>query len=650
MNSAVLWPLWFVLALGVTLPAFSALAQVFLTHSPAPIASSLPAVPVVLAAGAWVTHRFRQPRWELALLVAIPASLCLTKAPLPTLLAAALFLSAHTIGRSILPFPPDSILLRLTLRFGLGIGVFIVVLFCAGIAGVMYWPLLLALLLPALSVREFGKDLRLLAARWAEAEEVRHPAVSLLLFFGLGFAALGALWALTPEIAYDPLKMHFASARWYAETGTFTPVPNVPESYYPQGAELLMALLWSAGGQSAAQLLSPIFFLGTLLAAASILRALGWNPAFVFCGLVAAASVPFLHWTAFVAKNDIPLAFFLLASLACLLHRRVVLASFFLAMAFGIKHVALFGAIGLTPLFVREIWLSRRRLRTFLAVAAVFLAFGTFSLLRTYVLTGNPLYPENATRTVDISVVTHPYQSASERVMRYAGIPWLLHFDGQRAFESSSPNPMGFWLVFFVPVCLAWFRDRHTALRLLLLFCAIYLLYWVSILVTLRYALAPILLLIALTAPALFDGHRRAAIVAAFYSLVFSLAVCTLIEVSPPQLLWWAGRFNTDTFLRHALPIYPASQALHGHANKGDGVLALNGCPTPYAPFPGTVRCLFDYDFQHSAPRLIDEVQRGGYRFLILPATPLSEQFRLSLPTREIYSDSNFGVYVLSPR
>lgn len=650
MKPNPLWIIWLLFAFAVTFTPFRTLADVFRTHSPAPVAAALPAIPFLLALGAWITHRLRLPRWEPFLLIALPTLLCLAKAPIPTLLAAALFLSAHAIGARLLSNPPESTVLRIGLRFGLGIGILTFSLFLTGLAGLLRWQLAVVLLLPALDLRALLTDIELLRARWAEMEDLRHPAVSVLYFFALGFAVLGALWIITPNIAWDPLKMHLASARWYVETGTFSPVPLVPESYYPQGAELLMALLWTLGGQPAAQLVAPVFFLGILLTTAAILRQCGLAPAAVFCGIVVAAATPFLHWTAFVAKNDTPLAFFLLASLVCLLHKRLYLATFFLALAFGIKHVALFGAVGLTPLFLREIWLSPKRVRTLAAVAALFLALGTFSLVRTYTLTGNPLYPENASRTVDVSVVNHPYQSTGERVMRYVGIPWLLHFDGQRAFESSSRNPMGFWLVFFALSWLSWIIDRTTALRLTLLFCVIYLLYWVSILVTLRYAFAPIFLLLALSAPALFRLPRWLALPAAFYCLTFSLAVCTLIEVSPPQLLWLGGRLNTDGFLRQALPMYSAAQALHGKATKTDRILALDSCPTPYAPFPGTVRCLHHTDFQDSPVRLLDEIKTGAYRFLILPPSELRRQTLLPLTSKEVYSDPQFAVFDLNPR
>jgi hypothetical protein len=377
-----------------------------------------------------------------------------------------------------------------------------------------------------------------------------------------------------------------------------------------------------------------------------VLRACGLTRIASVCGIIAAVSLPFLHWTAFVAKNDFPLAFFLLASLACLLNRRPLLATVFLSLAFGIKHVALFGAVGLTPLFLREIWFSPKRVRTFFAVAGIFLVLGTASLVRTYFLTGNPLYPESTARTADFSVLNHPTHTTYDRVMRYAGIPWLLHFDGQRAFESSSPNPMGFWLVFFVLAWLAWIPDRTLALRLSLLFCGIYLLYWVSILVTLRYAIAPILLLTALTAPALFRMPKWLATAAVFYCIFFSLAVITLIEISPPQLLWWAGQIDTGQFLSQQLPAYPVTQALNGLVQPADQILELGACSGPYAPYAGAIHCYMPVDMPNPAAALPSAVASGKYRFLILPTGQLPP----AIQAVEKYRDSQFALYELNPR
>jgi len=71
-------------------------------------------------------------------------------------------------------------------------------------------------------------------------------------------------------------------------------------------------------GQPCAQMLPPVFFLLAALLLVRIVRACGGSPTGAVCGVVFAASVPFLHWTGSVAKNDLAMAFFELAALYCL--------------------------------------------------------------------------------------------------------------------------------------------------------------------------------------------------------------------------------------------------------------------------------------------------------------------------------------------
>ncbi|MBM3784766.1 MAG: hypothetical protein FJW30_10425 [Acidobacteria bacterium] len=640
------WLIWLAVATALTAPPLLWHVDLFKTHSPPAIAAVLNAVPVLLLAGLFIWHWLRRKlpaAAEPVALAALPLAVCLLRAPIPTGAGALLFLSAYGIGARIQAGSPGA---RIGLRFGFGAGVLILVLFAAGLAGWLNLWLGAALLAPALLARPLGKDLRELAGRWTS--ELHGPVESVSTYFALLFGGLGAIWTLTPAIAFDPLKMHLATARWYAETGVFAPLPTLAESYYPQGTELLMAMLWiTGGGQAGAQMIAPIFLVATLVLLVALLRRLDMTRSAAVTGAAAALTIPFLHWTEFVAKNDAPLAFFLLACLYCVIDDRLPLATFFLAMAFGIKHVALFGAVALTPLFLWRIWRSPNRARALLSVGVIFLFLGTISLARTYILKGDPLYPESRARAADFSVVNHAYQSAGERVMRYAGIPWLLHFDGRRAFESTSHNPMGVWLVFFFPGLAAFIRGRNQAASLAILFVAIYLLYWVSILVTLRYALLPIALLVAWTAAGVTTHlPRRAAAAAAAYCYFFSLTVCVLIEVSAPQLFWLAGRSGTTEYLTAALPEYGSVAALY--AKPAGRVFSLDNCASAYAPRVEDFQCLFMKDAANDPHRIASAAREGSYRYLILPSGERGKAvLEILQPSREVYLDRNFAVYDL---
>ena len=69
--------------------------------------------------------------------------------------------------------------------------------------------------------------------------------------------------------------MHLPAARHYAMTGGLEPLPGQPYSFYPQGAETVMAAAYSLGGQPAVQLVHPLFF--ALALGAVFALAITWN-------------------------------------------------------------------------------------------------------------------------------------------------------------------------------------------------------------------------------------------------------------------------------------------------------------------------------------------------------------------------------------
>lgn len=624
-TSTLRWACWLAFAIFLTVPPLAWHLRTIAANAQPPVDRLLAAVPVCVVVGLMALHRLRRPRWEPAVLFVIPAVVCLVKAPVGTMLALLFIASAHAIGARILREAPEEVLARLGLRFAIGAGAWMVLLFYAGLAGWLHWALIVLLLVPGLFARELAEDLGLVALQWEALAEVRHPAVTVALGFALVLGAAGALWAVQPAIAFDPVKMHLAEAGWYAAHGALRPMEGLPESFYPQGMELIQAALWTLGGQAAAQLASPAVMLGFLPLAGGLLRACGLSPGAVFCGLTAAMAMPFLHWTAFAAKNDILLALFVLGALLALCLHRPVLAAFLLAMAFGVKHVALFGAVALAPQFCIEIARKRDKLRTLLLVAGVLLLFGLHSLARSYVLTGNPVYPERAGRISELKRAGET-PGAGAMLLRWLAMPWEVQFRGREAFESVSSNPMGIWLVLFAPGLWAAARRGTRAFHWTALFAALFLLYWSLNLTKVRYAIPPLLLLTAGTAAVLFELPRRIAAAVSAYALFFSLTVVAMLTVSVPQLAWFAGRMGDDAYLTEMLPTYAAARALEGIAGVGEAVLVLDGCASTYMPSPGSSYCLSQHDLGQSGRTGEGEALSGRYRYAIVPRGVLADR------------------------
>ena len=80
---------------------------------------------------------------------------------------------------------------------------------------------------------------------------------------------------LAPTLSWDAMKMHLPLSQYYLQVHALEPKPGLDYSFFPQAAESIFALAWSLGGQPAAQLISPMFFALSLLAAWILARDCG---------------------------------------------------------------------------------------------------------------------------------------------------------------------------------------------------------------------------------------------------------------------------------------------------------------------------------------------------------------------------------------
>src|SRR5271166_5117446 len=129
-----------------------------------------------------------------------------------------------------------------------------------------------------------------------------------------------------------------------------------------------------------------------------------------------------------------------------------MLGGLLLGASFGIKHTAVFGAVPLALLFVAPLY---RKPRGVWLAALFFLfvvAFGFFWHVRTYLLTGDPLYPRTAEEAIT------PRQARFTRMARLQRRlmnPWLVQFNDMRiGFESPLRSPMGILLLTCAPLAL----------------------------------------------------------------------------------------------------------------------------------------------------------------------------------------------------
>jgi hypothetical protein len=286
-----------------------------------------------------------------------------------------------------------------------GFGAWVALIFALASAGLLRAPVVLVTVAVGLAAGLFGlvrekprlpDDLAQLRVRPAAAIVVVVITV-----------VVGALWmqVLRPIVAWDADVYHLTLPRLYLENGGFYRVPFNVYSNWPLATQMLYALALAVGDQIVAKSLH----FGAGLATAALVGALVARESSRHWGLMATAML-FLHpvflWEIRVAYVDLASAFLLLAAFT-FVHRALesrqqetgwlVLAGIAAGLLAGTKINGVFGAAALAAVWLGSSLLDRRApadlVRPLTALLLPVALLGLPWLVRSYVMTGNPVYP-----------------------------------------------------------------------------------------------------------------------------------------------------------------------------------------------------------------------------------------------------------------
>jgi hypothetical protein len=663
----VLWPVWLAAAVAVTAPVMAWHVARFRGPGDGFYIAVLAGLPLLGAAGVVWSRVRRRGLWRYEPLLAASMAVLLAawKAPVALAVTALLFASAYAGGRRLRErwgLAVDSPVAELGLSSALGFGVLHLVLFGLGMAGLLYWWVVLPLLAAPLAAgwRTIPDALGRLRAAWLESGIGASPAAGLLVPFAAVLALCTAAVALAPAIAFDAVTMHLPLARYYAQEHALRVLPGLDYSFFPQSAEVVFAAAWMLGGQTAAQLVTPGFFVLALLLLWAVLRECGATPPGSAWGVLFAASMPFLHWSGSVVKNDLQLALFQLAALYGILRWRprgdfrwILAAAAFAGCSFGVKHPALFAGLPLGILLLGAAWREPRRIRAIAAVLILAAAFGLFWHVRTLALAGSPVYPLRAGESATPDRVD---QDLAARIERVAKLPFTAPFAGAYHFESPSPTPLGLALVVFWPVWLVSGRIAR-AERICLFVVVVSFFWWGWLSPMVRYIAAPLAVLAGLAgtrAASLFDRWpgpvRWTTGFAALWCVAQALCSLMLVEINAPQLRRLAGTIGREEYLAVAATPYRSLEFLVRQTGPDDRILGVGNCMAAYAPPAPRFRSVC-IDSAWTAAGIAGQLRAGRYTWLVAPAAMRAETVEalrmVGQPGEARYEDSSFVVYRL---
>ncbi|HEV8416468.1 MAG TPA: hypothetical protein VGQ49_22935 [Bryobacteraceae bacterium] len=658
-----LWLAWAAAAVMVTAGLVRWHVQYFRSPGPQFYRAAMIGLPL-LAIGAWAWSRLRTGslwRYELAAITGVPAAMVLLREPLATIVAVVLFAACYCAGRALCErcgWTVGAPAADLVFSLAAGFALLNTALFASGLAKLWYtWFFVLLVVAPLLffwrNLLRFINVFSALFRRWGQLKDLANPAPGILIPFVAILAVCTTVLMLAPTLSWDAMKMHLPLSQHYLQVHALEPKPGLDYSFFPQAAESVFALAWSLGGQPAAQLIAPMFFVLSLLTGWVLARDCGADAGEALAGVVLVASLPVLHWAESVPKNDSVVTFFMLASLAAALRWRatsefkwVQAGVLFLACGFATKDLALFGAIPLSVVFLPAAWRQPRRLRAFASLAIVFAFVALVWNVRRFALTGNPIFP--LARGVSMVPGWPPDPSLGGSILRILRLPWDLHFRGHDFSETVLIAPLGIAFAVFWPVWLFTPRPNR-AERLCLWFAIASFLIWAWVSPLVRYALP------ALTVFALFTGVRLVrfwqaspiiirASLAAMTLWVMITAICAImiVEINAPQLRYVAGRIGREAYLSQALTTYSSLAWLRDHTAPAERILGLENCSDLYAPpFPQyRSNCAFR---PWTAAEVENQLSQMHFDFLVAPASERP-------PTRtavEVFRDTDFVVYRL---
>lgn len=669
---SLLWCAWVVIFGAATVRIWQWHLDYFSSPGPQFYRIAVVAIPG-MAVLAWIYAAVRRRflwRWEPAALVLFAAGACTLYEPRAAATAVALFLSCSALGRFLLQIcrmPVRAPLERITVGFGAGAGVLISVLTVAGLAGLLYRSVFLVLLaLPLLAFPKYSKDLildfRTLHRSWQQSATAAHPLTGIAMAFAFLAVACTLMIALAPSIAFDAVAFHLPSVQYYAAHHALMAIPNIDYSYYPQGFEMLWTLGFALAGEAGAQLISALFFVVFLLLLVRVARACGLDQGTSALAAALVITTPFIHWSGSVMKNDMGMAFFEMLSLYGFLKwledknfRWIAASAFFLAQAFGVKYVALFGAAPLGLFLAYAAFQEKRRASAAALLLVLLVVFGSFWSLRAYWLTGNPVAPERLGAAVGQGFQRPTFAG---KLIRLATLPWMVLFEGQDAFESPLPNPAGILLVGLAPLALtAAGRPKTRVQMACAIFTAVYLLYWAAILDKVRYAILPFALIsvwLAGCARAFYDAHSQAVRMAlagiVSYSLPVGIMALMIVGINGPQFAYFRGALDKAGYLQAAMRAYGAVHFLRDNVRNGETVFGVDNFARFYASDPSTFTGVLCGTPRACLPaRLTPAIRTADARYLILPEgrTGWGAMLQdLGQPAR-VYNDPYFSVYDL---
>jgi hypothetical protein len=529
--------------------------------------------------------------------------LVLSHTVIPAIVAAIILLVSTGCGECALRIfdfgastglPDGDLVERFSITLPIGFGLLALTQLAFGLLGFFNraasWSILAACAIPAIV------GWRSLIPRRFAGELFEHPLITAPMAW---IFLINAIWAIAPEIQFDPLNVHLAVPRIYLQHGQIVDLPYFMHSYFVHLLDTMFGLCLATGGPHAAKLI----ILGLGVVAAGGVFAIGrrlFNSEVGIWSALIFYSIPQVIWLSGTAYVDLAETAFIIGAILAFLRwwdtgeiGWLVATAWITGVAAGTKLHAL---TLLAPLPLAIAWHSRTRWKSsavrvlgIFILTAVVVAGPWYAVI--YAFTANPVFPfmnavfrspqwdiENTRLDADaFGIGVSP-----SKIIR---LPFWLTWDTIRFGVDLPRGGLGFALLLALPFAFIapFWQSRFRAPVMAVLLCCIGLFFvlWALSFQYGRYFVAALPLVtvlgsaLFLSVPSPFLKLNR---ILLFTGVLIQAPLASLMswQISDRVPLGYAlGRETDQNFLSRAVPGFAAAQYVNRVIQPGQRVLGI---------------------------------------------------------------------------
>ncbi|MEA2082340.1 MAG: hypothetical protein U9O97_06335 [Elusimicrobiota bacterium] len=381
-------------------------------------------------------------------------------------------------------------------HFGFGQGALIFFMLLFGYLGLLYENVVYGIVLTGI-ILCFQTKNKIQLSGW-NAGKFSFFEKTLLYIF-IFASAVSLMGALTPETYFDSLVYHLSIPRWWLQHHKISVIPYVNQSYYPLNMETLFAAALSLSNSSAAKIINWFFAVANCVLIYETTFLLTRKRAVSIFSAMIYYTTPLLMIQTWQTGNEIGqgmweilMVFNLLIYLKNSKSVYLALAGAAMGLSLGAKHPATITLFSVSAAFWLWNFLQKKLpFKIILKKYTLFLAFTVITAspwyLKTFITTGNPLFPQFAGKisdfrgdlrdnfnnvTTDQPAITQPKKIATAfwdvTMGKYqSSFPGSVYLTLLILIFLKKPlnNNAKFLLLFLIPYCFLWITVGGCYLR-----------------------------------------------------------------------------------------------------------------------------------------------------------------------------------------